>query len=179
MAERAANSGHVMAECGKAAVRKGARSGWDEESIGGLFMSNLDRSLELSDPWGKDSDLARDERIGMHFLCSPEQKTQMMSGCRALPVFRTQVPVFFQAVAASLEKVSGDLVQSMVEMNEEGFGRALVYSGRTVLVVHSFRGGVPFPFAEHDKLRLYGISCIREGLRNRERFRQLQLSPFS
>ncbi|WP_170287006.1 DUF269 domain-containing protein [Paenibacillus faecis] len=179
MAERAANSGHVMAECGKAAAREGARREWDEESLGDVFMSNLDRSLQLSDPWGKYADLSRNERISKLFLCTPAQKTELMSGCRILPVLRTQVSVLFQAVAASLEKVSGDLVQSMVEMNEEGFGRALVYSGRTVLVVHSIRGGVPFPFAEHDKLRLYGISCIREGLKNRERFRQLQLSPFS
>ncbi|MDQ0086686.1 putative nitrogen fixation protein [Paenibacillus anaericanus] len=146
-----------------------------DEHLGELFSLSLNRCLHLCDPWGKYDDLPVEERIAKLFLCSPEQKRELASACIVSPVVKKQVSFFFQTVATVLEQLSGEIIQSMVEINEEGFGRAIVYSGRTVLVSDSFRGGSSFPFAEYLKVQVYGVSCIREGLQNRERYRELFL----
>ncbi|MEF2965422.1 DUF269 domain-containing protein [Paenibacillus sp. M1] len=179
MAEQAFDHGYFDGETEVPGEGKDRAKGWDEERLGDLFARSLDRSLQLNDPWGKHTGLPMDQRAEKLFLCTPEQKRELMADCHVSPIMRTQVSVFFQAVANTLEQVSGDIMQSMVEVNDEGFGRALVYSGRTVLVADSFRGGFPFPFAKYDKALVYGVSCIREGLQNRERFMELQRSPFS
>ncbi|RCX21589.1 putative nitrogen fixation protein [Fontibacillus phaseoli] len=179
MAEQACNLEQASVEQDLNTAGNGhAGSGkWDEERLGEIFISSLDRCLQLLDPWGKYENCTPEQRMKQLYLCSPEQKREIAGDCRVSPVVKTQVPLFFQAVAAALEQLSGNLIQSMIEVNEEGFGRALVYSGRTVLVADSFRGGVPFPFAEVEKVLVYGVSCIREGLQNRERF--MQRTPFS
>ncbi|WP_410769539.1 DUF269 domain-containing protein [Fontibacillus sp. BL9] len=179
MAEQAFRLEHASVEPDLNTTEDGhAGSGkWDEERLGEIFMSSLDRCLQLLDPWGKYENCTREQRMKQLYLCTQEQKRKIAADCRVSPVVKTQVPLFFQAVAAALEQLSGNVIQSMIEVNDEGFGRALVYSGRTVLVADSFRGGVPFPFAEAEKALVYGVSCIREGLQNRERF--MQLTPFS
>lgn len=149
---------------------------WSDERLGELFCANLNRSLQLDDPWGKYADLEPGDRIAKLFLVSADQRRVMAAECSASPRVGKQVSAFFQAVASSLEEACGEMMQSMVELNGEGFGRAIVYTDRIVLVLGSLRGGYPFPFADFGKMRNYGISSIREGLLNRERMRKLTLA---
>lgn len=170
MTERGIREGRVIGN----AVNIPALQAGDGPSLEEMFGLILDRVIQLNDPWGKYTKLSRKERLEQCYLCTLERKREIAADCRVSPVVRTQVGMLFQAVAATLEHLSGDLIQSMMEVNDEGVGRALIYSGRTVLVAKSFRGGYPFPFTEDAKLMSYGLTCVREGLQSRDKYMQWQ-----
>lgn len=143
--------------------KKGAAPIMDKDTVE-AFTRRLCNLLDTADFFGKYATLSPQDKIARLFLASPEDKSQSDFNCAVSPMVRQQVPVLFQAVAGVMEERSGALIQSAAEINEEGFGRALLYSGRVILVLKSLRAGFPFPFTSEDKALQYGVACVEEGL---------------
>ncbi|GGF59572.1 hypothetical protein GCM10010912_00970 [Paenibacillus albidus] len=128
------------------------------------FIRRLCQLLDAGDFFGRHAALPAEEKISAMFLASLEDKRQSDLNCMVSPKVQLQVPLLFQAAAGVMEEKCGWLIQSSAEINGEGFGRALLYSGRMILVLKSLRAGFPFPFTSGDKAILYGVACVEEGL---------------
>ncbi|WP_249900417.1 DUF269 domain-containing protein [Paenibacillus sp. PK3_47] len=128
------------------------------------FVRRLCSLLDAGDYFGRLSSLTPQGKIAQQFLASIADREQSDFNCAVSPKVRQQVPLVFQAAAGVMEEKSGALVQSTAEINGEGFGRGLLYSGRVILVLKSLRAGFPFPFTSEEKLIRYGVECIEEGL---------------
>ncbi|MCL6604648.1 MAG: NifX-associated nitrogen fixation protein [Paenibacillus sp.] len=144
-----------------------------EKGMVDAFTRRLCQLLDTEDFFGRHASLSEHEKIERLFLASSEDKTQSDFNCAVSPKVRLQVPMLFQAVAGVMEERSGAIIQSAAEMNGEGFGRALLYSGRIILVLKSLRAGFPFPFTSQDKAVRYGIACVEEGLAFLEKYNKM------
>ncbi|WP_342562717.1 DUF269 domain-containing protein [Paenibacillus sp. FSL R7-0345] len=135
----------------------------DQETADAL-VRRLCSLLDAEDFFGRYAALSPQEKLARQFLASPDDKSKSDFNCAVSPKVRQQVPLLFQAIAGVMEERSGTMVQSTAEINGEGFGRGLLYSGRVVLVLKSLRAGFPFPFMTEEKVIRYGVECIEEGL---------------
>ena len=129
--------------------------------------------LDAGDFFGRNAMLPPQEKIAKLFLASSEDKDQSEFNCAVSPKVRQQVPLLFQAIAGVMEEKTGRLIQSTAEINGEGFGRGLLYSGRVILVLKSLRAGFPFPFTSAEKTIRYGVECVEEGLAFLEKYNEL------
>ncbi|KAA9000347.1 DUF269 domain-containing protein [Paenibacillus spiritus] len=137
------------------------------------LLARLGDLLGAADTLGRYAALGAEEKIKASFLASAEDKHGSDWSCLASDAVRRQVPLLFQAVAGVLEGKSGYLMQSSAEINREGFGRGLVYSGRVILVIKSLRAGFPFPFVSLEKTLAYGTACVQEGLAFLDRYKRI------
>lgn len=135
-----------------------------DKDIAESLVRRLCNLLDAGDFFGRYAALPAQEKIAALFLASPDDKEQSDFNCAVSPKVRQQVPLLFQAVAGVMEERSGALIQSSAEINGEGFGRALLYNGRIILVLKSLRAGFPFPFTSEDKAIRYAANCVEEGL---------------
>ncbi|MEK4482711.1 DUF269 domain-containing protein [Paenibacillus sp. FSL R5-0876] len=144
-----------------------------DKDIAKMFIRRLCQLLDTEDFFGRQASLSPQKKIERLFLASPEDKNKSDFNCAVSPKVRLQVPLLFQAVAGVIEEKSGVLVQSSSEINGEGFGRALLYSDRIILVLKSLRAGFPFPFTSEEKVIRYGVACVEEGLAFMDKFNEM------
>ncbi|MHA6534679.1 DUF269 domain-containing protein [Paenibacillus sp. BAC0078] len=158
-----------------AAVRTRRRKAGKEldKDTADAFVRRLCHLLDTGDFFGRYAALSPQEKIAKLFLASPEDKNQSDFNCAVSPKVRQQVPVIFQAIAGVMEEKSGIMVQSTAEINMEGFGRGLLYSGRVILVLKSLRAGFPFPFTSEEKAVRYGVECVEEGLAFLQKYNEM------
>ncbi|MBW4081100.1 DUF269 domain-containing protein [Paenibacillus sp. S150] len=144
-----------------------------DQDTADAFVRRLCNLLDTADFFGRHASLSPQEKIAKLFLATAEDKDKSDFNCAVSPKVRQQVPVLFQAIAGVMEEKSGTMVQSTAEINVEGFGRGLLYSGRVILVLKSLRAGFPFPFTSEEKTIRYGVECVEEGLAFLEKYNEM------
>ena len=77
---------------------------------------------------------------------------------------------FYGAVAYRIEEESGLLSQVVIDLSHEGFGWALVFSGRLLLVSKTLRDAQRFGFASLEKLNEEGEKLVTRGIELAKRF---------
>lgn len=171
--EDAAIPGRVVEE--GAALKRRSRTTDKEpdKDLAASVVRRLCHLLDSEDFFGRHAALSAQDKIARLFLATSEDKNQSDFNCAVSPKVRLQVPMLFQAVAGVMEERSGALIQSSAEINGEGFGRALLYSGRVILVLKSLRAGFPFPFTSEDKAVRYAVACVEEGLSFMEKYNEM------
>lgn len=128
------------------------------------FNRSLCQMIDAYDYFGKGSGLSEEDKIARLLLFTPEEKQALSQDCTPNSKLRLQVEHVFQAMAVTLEVETERLMQSMVEMNGEGFGRAIVSSGRLILSSVTLRAGLRFPFTSAAKLEKFALNQMREAL---------------
>ncbi|WP_024512270.1 NifX-associated nitrogen fixation protein [Bradyrhizobium sp. ARR65] len=90
---------------------------------------------------------------------------------RALPIVGDPDPdtvwrleLFFDAVALSIEKATGVMIQPMLKMHHEGFGRMVLIGGRLIVVNKQLRDVHRFGFLSLIKLAAEGDKHVRGGI---------------
>ncbi|MCC8954535.1 NifX-associated nitrogen fixation protein [Bradyrhizobium sp. Pear77] len=90
---------------------------------------------------------------------------------RALPVVGDPDPdtlwrleLFFNAVALSIERVTGVMITPMLKLHHEGFGRVVLIGGRLVAVNKQLRDVHRFGFVNLAKLVREGDKYVWEGI---------------
>lgn len=136
----------------------------NKEGISSLFLENLDKVIHANDAMGLYRNLALAERLERVMLVTPEEKREgEMCGVVDAKV-KERISMFFQAVAFAIEQKSGKIVSSIVELNNEGIGRVILYSGRLILLNKSIRGTQKFAFTELEQVDKAGNRHVSEGL---------------
>lgn len=75
------------------------------------------------------------------------------------------IRLFYQAVAAVVERQIGALVTVALDLNEESFGRVLLYAGRLVLHEGTLRDAFRFGFRDRAHLDDTGRRIVSECLK--------------
>ncbi|MCA1455773.1 NifX-associated nitrogen fixation protein [Bradyrhizobium sp. BRP22] len=96
---------------------------------------------------------------------------------RALPIVGDPDPdvvwrleLFFNAVALSIEKATGVMIQPMLKMHHEGFGRMVLIGGRLIVVNKQLRDVHRFGFDNLAKLAAEGDKYIEGGIKMIRKF---------
>lgn len=154
----------VVASNGSAQVRRG----------GGLpFATCILSILDSHDKFGLWARKSKEEKLSKYFLLdsSAFKGADTICGADSAPI-RRQATLFFQAVAMSLEIRTGTRICSIVELDEEGLGRAVIYSGRLVLTAYGWRQG-QFGFTSMDAAEQEGERFIAAGLEWLEKYPEM------
>ena len=90
---------------------------------------------------------------------------------KALPIIGDPDPeilwrleLFYNAVALSIERATGVMVQPMMKMSHEGFGRQVLIAGRLIVVNKQLRDVHRFGFDTLEKLAEEGTKLVNAGV---------------
>lgn len=119
---------------------------WRAEDTHGTWEGKSD--LDLLEPYILD----KDKRQALPIVGDPDPDT----------VWR--VELFFNAVALSIEKATGVMIQPMLKMHHEGFGRMVLIGGRLIAVNKQLREVHRFGFENLAKLAAEGDKYVADGI---------------
>lgn len=125
---------------------------WRAEDSHGAWEGKSD--LDLLDPYILD----KEKRHTLPIVGDPDPDT----------VWR--VELFFNAVALSIEKATGVMIQPMLKMHHEGFGRMVLIAGRLIAVNKQLRDVHRFGFENLAKLAAEGDKYVADGTRMIRKF---------
>ncbi len=111
-----------------------------------------------------------DELILKPYVISKQKKREISVEGEVDPITQSRIMGFYRAVAARIEQETGLISQVVVDLSHEGFGWALVFSGRLLLAVKTLRDAHRFGFDSLEKLAEEGESFVQKGLDLAKRF---------
>jgi probable nitrogen fixation protein len=111
-----------------------------------------------------------DELILKPFIVSKQKKREISIEGEVDPVTHGRILAFYRAVAARIETETGLLSQVVLDLNHEGFGWLLVFSGRLLLVCKTLRDAQRFGFDSLEKLAEEGEKLVQQGIDLAKRF---------
>jgi probable nitrogen fixation protein len=125
------------------------------------FLDDLVDQLRAGDTYGQLDRLA-DDRLLRPYVVTREKQREIPIDCDVDPATEGRLRSFYQAVAAAVEKASGTYTATVLDLSHEGFGRALVFAGRLVVVSEILRDAQRFGFPTVDKLADYGERLVAQ-----------------
>ncbi|OCQ90645.1 hypothetical protein BCD64_28710 [Nostoc sp. MBR 210] len=105
-----------------------------------------------------------DELILKAFVVPKKKKREIPVEGEVDAATQARILVFFRAIAARIEQETNLISQVVVDINHEGFGWALVFSGRLLLTVKTLRDAHRFGFESLEKLAEEGENFVQKGL---------------
>lgn len=111
-----------------------------------------------------------DELILKPFVVSKQKKREISVEAEVDPVTIARIMAFYRAVAARIEQETGLLSQVVVDLSHEGFGWALVFSGRLLLAVKTLRDAHRFGFESLEKVAEEGEKLVQKGIELAHKF---------
>jgi len=86
------------------------------------------------------------------------------------PEILWRLELFYNAVGLSIERATGVMVQPMMKMSHEGFGRMILIAGRLIVVNKQLRDVHRFGFENMDKLAAEGSKFVNAGIEMIQKF---------
>ncbi len=139
------------------------------DPMGSLFVRELVKQFRAQDAhgaWDRKSDLAlleplivdRGKRKRIPIIGDPD------------PDVLWRLELFYNAVGLALERRTGVMVSTMMNMHHEGFGRLVLIAGRLVVVNRHLRDVHRFGFDTLEKLATEGEKLVAAGAELIERY---------
>ncbi|MGY4473883.1 NifX-associated nitrogen fixation protein [Bradyrhizobium sp. USDA 3364] len=125
---------------------------WRAQDANGAWASKSD--LDLLEPYILD----KEKRRALPIVGDPDPDTLW------------RLELFFDAVALSIERVTGVMVQPIMKLHHEGFGRAVLIAGRLIAVNKQLRDVHRFGFVNLVKLAQEGDKYVNDGIEMIRRF---------
>ena len=136
------------------------------------FLKTLVQQIRASDSYGFYRNWS-DELILKPFVVTKQNKKQISVEGEIDPATISRINVFFRAVAASIEQETGMISNVVIQLGHEGFGWALVFSGRLLLAIKTLRDAHRFGFESLEKLNEEGQNFVQKGIDLAQRFPQV------
>lgn len=133
------------------------------EILNAPFLKTLISQIRGQDSYGFYRTWS-DELILKPFVVTKQKKREISLEGEVDPATQARIIIFFRAIAASIEKETNLISQVVVDLNHEGFGWVLVFSGRLLLVKRTLRDAHRFGFDSLEKLVEEGESLVGKGL---------------
>lgn len=131
-----------------------------EESV---FVKELVKQLRAQDTYGT-WEKKTDVELLEPYVVTKEQR-------RAIPIIGDPDPktlwrleLFYNAVGLAIERATGVMVQPIMKMSHEGFGRMILIAGRLVVVSKHLRDVHRFGFETREKLSAEGSKLADAGI---------------
>ncbi len=133
---------------------------------------NQIRAYDTYGTWEKKSD---HDILNHLFLTKPEKQASLslMGHCEVDPKALLKLHAYFKAIGVLIEKSSGLLTSVVINLDEEGNGIVLIYSGRLILVNKSIRDANKFRFKSLDEMALQAQKFIDKALELVEKYSEV------
>ena len=127
------------------------------------FLKSLVQQIRAQDSYGFYRSWT-DELILKPYIVTKQKKREISVEGEIDPATISRINAFFRAVAANIEKETGLISNVVVELGHEGFGWALIFSGRLLLTVKTLRDAHRFGFDSFEKLDEEGTKFVEKGI---------------
>lgn len=111
-----------------------------------------------------------DDLLLKPYVVTKQQKRKISVEGEVDPRTISRINAFYRAIAIRIEQETGLLSQVVTDLNHEGFGWVLVFSGRLLLVKKTMRDVHRFGFNSLEKLAEEGDSLVQKGVELAQRF---------
>ncbi len=139
------------------------------EAINSPFIQAIVQQIRGQDAYGVYRNWS-DELVLKPFIVSKQKKREISVQDEIDPITQSRIIAFYRAIAARIEQETGLLSQVVVDLSHEGFGWALVFAGRLLLVVKTLRDAHRFGFESLDKLAEEGEKLVAKGIELAKKF---------
>ena len=140
-----------------------------EELIAKPFLQELVKQIRGQDNYGTYRTWS-DELILKPYIVTKERKRQISVEGEVDPVTKARIMGFYRAIAARIEQETGLLGQVIIDLSHEGFGWALIFCGRLLVVAKTLRDAQRFGFDSFEKLDAEGEKLIQKGIELAKRY---------
>ncbi|HAO11548.1 MAG TPA: NifX-associated nitrogen fixation protein, partial [Planktothrix sp. UBA8407] len=119
------------------------------------FLKAIALQIRANDSYGTYRNWS-DELLLKSFVVTKAQKRGISVEGEVDPITKGRILAFYRAIAHRIEEESGLLCQVVIDLSHEGFGWALVFSGRLLVVSKTLRDAQRFGFESLEKLEAEG-----------------------
>ncbi|MEO0704965.1 MAG: NifX-associated nitrogen fixation protein [Cyanobacteria bacterium J06649_5] len=127
------------------------------------FLKTIVQQIRANDAYGTYRHWA-DELLLKPYILSKKEKRAISVEGEVDPFTLARILAFYRAIAICIETETGQLSQVVVDLSHEGFGWALVFSGRLILVSKTLRDAQRFGFDSLEKLSAEGEKLVNKGI---------------
>ncbi|WP_363347036.1 NifX-associated nitrogen fixation protein [Methylocystis echinoides] len=134
-----------------------------------LFIKELIKIWRAQDThgtWEKKTDLS----LLDPYIVTKEQRREIPIIGDPDPEILWRLELFYNAVGLAIERRTGCMVQPMMKMSHEGFGRMILTTGRLIVVNKHLRDVHRFGFESLEKLAAEGAKFVDAGVEMIEKF---------
>jgi probable nitrogen fixation protein len=139
------------------------------EALNSPFLQELVRQIRAQDSYGFYRNWS-DELMLKPYVVSKEAKRKISVEGDVDPATKARIMAFYRAIAARIEQQTGKMAQVVIDLSHEGFGWALVFCGRLLVVARTLRDAQRFGFDSLDKLAAEGEKLTHSGIEMAERY---------
>jgi len=132
------------------------------------FMKTLNAKLRAHDAYGVWKKLDDETIISRHFVMTKEDKKKIDVYGRMPDDVIAKIRLFYEAVAQNVEMQTGKMANAVIDINTEGFGRALIVYEDMILAQGIHRNAHKFGFADLDKISEEGEKLTAKCLKSLE-----------
>ncbi|TXG76457.1 MAG: NifX-associated nitrogen fixation protein [Rhodocyclaceae bacterium] len=104
------------------------------------------------------------------YILTPEKRKEIPIMGDPDPETLWRLELFYNAVGLAIERRTGCMVQPMMKMSHEGFGRLILTTGRLIVINKHLRDVHRFGFTSMEKLAAEGEKLLAAGIEMIEKF---------
>lgn len=134
----------------------------DEALLQDDFVRELIKQIRAQDTHGTWEGKS-DAKLLEPFIVTAEQRRAMPIMGDPDPETLWRLDLFHNAVGLAIERATGCMVSPMMKMSHEGFGRAVLTTGRLIVVNRYLRDVHRFGYPSLAKLAEAGHKLVKEG----------------
>ncbi|MGF1517379.1 MAG: NifX-associated nitrogen fixation protein [Nodosilinea sp.] len=127
------------------------------------FLKAMVQQIRANDPYGTFRHWA-DELLLKPYVLSKAQKRAISVEGEVDPITQSRIMAFYRTIAYRIEAETGQLSQVVIDLSHEGFGWALIFSGRLILVSKTLRDAQRFGFDSLETLSAEGEKFVAKGI---------------
>jgi len=134
-----------------------------------VFIKELVKQWRAQDThgsWDKKSDL---DLLAPYIITKEMRRTIPIMGDPD-PEMLWRLELFYNAIGLAIERATGVMVQPMMKLHHEGFGRMVLLAGRLIVVNKNLRDVHRFGFETLEKLAEEGAKLIAAGTEMIEKY---------
>jgi probable nitrogen fixation protein len=143
------------------------------ELLNSPFLKAIAQQIRANDAYGTYRNWSN-ELLLKPFVVSKAQKREISVDGDVDPITKGRILAFYRAIAHQIEAETGALSQVVIDLSHEGFGWALIFSGRLLLVSRTLRDAQRFGFDSLEKLAIEGEKLTESGIALALRFSEVR-----
>ncbi|NEO52018.1 MAG: NifX-associated nitrogen fixation protein [Okeania sp. SIO3B5] len=136
------------------------------------FIKELIRAVQAQDSYGVYKSWSP-ELIIKPYIVSKQEKRQISTEEEVNPMTLARIKLFYNAIATCIELETNQIMQVVISINHEGFGWALVFCGRLLVVSRTLRDAQRFGFTSLEKLEDEGERMSRAGIELVKKYKEV------
>jgi probable nitrogen fixation protein len=137
-----------------------------EDSVFIKELIKVWRAQDTHGTWEKKSDVS----LLDPYIVTKEQRRQMPIIGDPDPEILWRLELFYNAIGLAIERRTKCMVQPLMKMSHEGFGRMILTTGRLIVVNRHLRDVHRFGFETLEKLAAEGEKFVEAGVEMIEKF---------